>query len=139
MGRKILGALAGLVAGGVTVFLVQMLGHRLIPPPAGMKEAMEAGDRARMGELIAQMPFAGFAMVLLAYLLGTFVAAFVAAKIGKDGRLAWLLGGIQTAFILANTILIPHPAWFLVAAVVVAALATVVAFKLATCQPAPPA
>ena len=128
--RKILGVIVGVVAGVLTVSVLKMIGHHLVPPPPELIAALAEADRARADELIAQLPFAAFAMVLLAYLMGAFVATFTAAKIGREPRLTWLVGGIELAFVLANIVLIPHPAWFVAAAILATAIATIAGWKL---------
>lgn len=110
MGRKILAFVAGLVAGGVAVFLVESLSSLLHPIPEGI----DTKDIDQMKEFVQGLPASAFAMVLLAHALGAFcagsVSSWVAGLKWKAGAIA--LGLLFTIAGIANLVMIPHPLWF---------------------------
>lgn len=109
MGRSILGAFVGLVVAILLVGLVQTLGHRLIPPPAGM----DPTDPASIAAAIPLMPLGTFLFVLAAWFLGAGVGSSTAARIVRsDARWPGLVvGGVILSATLYNLWLIPHPLW----------------------------
>lgn len=108
--RKILAILLGIVIGSlVNMFLVNISGT-IIPPPIdadvttaeGLKEAMHLFQPKH------------FLFPFLAHALGTFVGAFVAAKIAPTSKLAFAIGIAIFFFLggLAAVFMIPSPLWF---------------------------
>lgn len=112
MGRKILGFIAGLIAGGVTVALIESLSSFLHPLP----ENFDPKDIEQMKAFVGSLPATAFIIVLLAHLLGSLIAGFVASLVVKE---AWTIGAIIlgvffTCAGVANLVMIPHPVWFAV-------------------------
>lgn len=97
MARKILGVLAGTVVAGVTVALVEMVGH-----------ARLAGD-------------AVFGVVVIGYGLGALAGTIVATRIA-DRRVAKAVPLILAALAAINLFSFPHPIWFAPAAIAALAL-----------------
>jgi len=115
--KLVLGILAGVVAGFVTVFLIEAISGKLYPMPAGLDPTNAEGMKA----WIAGLPAGAFALVLTAMTLGALDAAAVAAVIAGRRRMAgWIAGGFIVAATIFNVIAIPHPVWFAVASVVLA-------------------
>ena len=115
--KLVLGVLAGVAAGFVTVFLIEMISSRLYPMPAGL----DPTNAGAMKAYIAALPVGAFALVLGAMTLGAFDAAAVAAAVAGRRRLAgWIAGGVIVAATVINLFAIPHPAWFAAASVVLA-------------------
>jgi hypothetical protein len=110
--RCILGAVGGIVAGGVFNMAVILLSRVLYPPPAGAN--ME--DMAELGAYIATLPLPAFLIVLVAHAGGALVGGLVAAWIAQRARLA--LGAVVGGFNLLGGIMaarmIPAPVWFVV-------------------------
>lgn len=116
--RLVLGVLAGVVAGFATVFLIELVSGKLFPMPAGL----DPTDAAAMKAYIAGLPVGAFALVLGALALGATDAAWVAARVAERRRLAgWIAGGIFVAVTLLNVVGVPHPPWFVVASIALAA------------------
>lgn len=116
--RLVLGVLAGVVAGFATVFLIELVSGKLFPMPAGL----DPTDAAAMKAYVAGLPAGAFALVLAALALGATDAAWIAARVAERRRLAgWIAGGIFLAVTLVNVVSIPHPLWFTVASLVLAA------------------
>lgn len=109
MGRSILGTVVGLVIAILLIGLVETLGHRLIPPPAGM----DPTDPASIAAAIPLIPIGSFLFVLAAWFLGTWVGVSTASRIAQSGT-RWpglTVGGVIFTATLYNLWLIPHPMW----------------------------
>ncbi len=116
MFRKIMGGLAGIIAAFAVITIVQMIGHQVIPPPSGMDPSDPDSVRGAM----ASLPIGAFLFVLLSYYLGAFTGSFVATWLGGAKPLTntIVVGGLVFAATVANLMMIPHPLWFSVAALV---------------------
>jgi hypothetical protein len=127
MGRSILGVFAGVVIAMVLVALVEILGMRLIPFPAGV----DPTDYAAIAEAIPSMPIGSFLFVLAAWWLGAGVGASTAVRIARsDARWPGLtVGGIILAATLYNLWIIPHPAWMAIAGVLGICVITFIASR----------
>jgi hypothetical protein len=111
MGRTILGMLVGVVVAIAVIMLVEMLGHSVYPPPPGL-DPTDPANEAAFAAFVAQMPLGAKAMLLLAWLLGTFTGALVAAKIARHQTAAALLVALVVMSGVVGMILkIPHPGW----------------------------
>ena len=137
MGRKILGVVAGIIAGSLTVFLLEMLGHLIVPPPLGMNAADLDSVRAAM----SQMPLATFLLVLVAWSAGSFVGGLVAAAIARSsGRgCALVVAGLIVLSGIVSMIMIPHPIWFWIAGIILPFPCALAGARLAPNRSATPA
>lgn len=127
MGRSILGVILGLVVGILLVGLVETLGMRLIPPPAGM----DPTDPDSIAAAISSMPVGSFLFVLAAWWLGAGVGASTAARVART-HARWpglTVGGAILAATLYNLWTIPHPVWVALVGVVGIIAVTVVASR----------
>ncbi|HQR17867.1 MAG TPA: hypothetical protein PK948_05835 [Gemmatimonadales bacterium] len=126
MGRSLLGVLAGFVVAVVVIMVVEMVGMKVYPLPAGV----DPTDPAALQALMPTLPLGSFLFVLASWLLGTGAGAVVAQRVSKAAsRVPGLtLGGLVLAAALYNMWVIPHPTWFVAASVfgiaAVAALAS---------------
>src|SRR5687767_14115341 len=102
-----LGIVAGLVVAFLCIFAVEWVGHSLYPPPAGL----DASDPADQARLMAAMPGAAKAMVLLAWFAGTLAGAWTANRIAGRGLAGWVVALLAIAAGVATMLMIPHPAW----------------------------
>lgn len=128
MWRSILAVIVGILVMGITVAAVQWLGHSIFPPP----EAVPAHPGA-MAELVANMPVAALAFVLVAYAFGTFLGAYTAATISlahKRGA-AIAIALVMLALIAMNFSVIPHPLWMVIGGVLVPLPFALLAWQLA--------
>jgi len=132
LARGIAATVAGVLLAGLTIAGVEWFGHRLYPPPAGLK----ADDLEAMAAHVAAMPIGALLFVLLAWLLGVFLGGLLAALVA--GRRPRLYAGVIAAVILlgaiANFAMIPHPAWFMALAVISLPLVGFAAAGLATAR-----
>ncbi|MBE7517018.1 MAG: hypothetical protein HS105_10475 [Chloracidobacterium sp.] len=110
--KGILAVVAGIVVGSLVNFGILMLSNAVF----GLPDGMNLFDAESVKANAHKLTMANFAGTLLAHQFGTFVGAFVAAKIAPSAKMifaiaigAWfLLGGIYAAT------LIPAPLWFVV-------------------------
>lgn len=121
LARGIAATIVGVVMAGLCISGIEWLGHRLYPPPAGLKH----DDLEALAAHVAQLPVGALLVVLLAWLAGIFVGGLIAASLA--GRRPRLYAGVVAAVILlgaiANFAMIPHPVWFVALSVVALPLA----------------
>jgi hypothetical protein len=113
---SVLGVIAGVVAGGIVVGLIEVPGALIHPLPPGVT----MNDTAAMQTHFAKAPATVLLLVALAWTIGPLVASFVATAIA---RWAWLVHGLVIAAIfvllnLANVVSFPHPLWLTLVGVV---------------------
>jgi len=108
--RSVGAVILGVVAAGILIAGIQYLGHRLYPPPPGV----DMSDIESVKVWLPQAPFLALLPVLVAYAVGTFVGAWLAARLA--GRAPLLHGLILGALFLVAGIMnlrsLPHPTWF---------------------------
>lgn len=111
MVRRVMAVLLGLVAGSVTVALVERLGQLAYPAPA----PVDPDDVEAMRRMLGELPAAAFVVILLAWAIGSLAGGFVAAKLAPAGKVghALVVGSLQLAAGVATVLMIPgHPPWF---------------------------
>lgn len=118
--RLVLATVAGFVAGSVVNMGLIMIGGALVPPPAGT-------DTSTMEGLQAALPLFGpqhFLFPFLAHALGTLAGALLATWLtpGRTPGPAWAVGVLFLLGGTANAFLLPAPAWFIAADLVLAYL-----------------
>lgn len=109
MGRTVLGMLAGLVTMWLAITGLHMLGHALYPPPPGL----DPGNAADVPQIVAAMPTGAFVMLVLAWTLGAFAGAAVAARIAFHANAAAIaIGLVVMTGVVAMIVMVPeHPTW----------------------------
>ena len=127
MDRTILGLVAAVLVAVGLVFVLEMAGHMMFPPPADLN----VRDPAQMATMIERLPIGAVLAVLVAWTLGAFGGGFVAAMVARRGAWpAWVVAGLLLVFSAMTMVMIPHPTWFMVAAVVLIAAAGWLAGRL---------
>ena len=116
--RNILGAIVGLVVGGLVNMGLVMVSSSVIPPPAGADLTTVEGLTAAMPMLEAKH----FIFPFLAHALGTLVAAAVACLIAVSHRMtiAMIIGVLFLIGGIAASVMIPAPLWFKALDIIVA-------------------
>ena len=116
MARNILAVLAGIIAAGVTVFVVEMIGHFLLPMPPGVDPTNPDSLRANA----ANLPVSNLIAMVIGWCAGSFVGGLIAALISREQKMLCAL--IVALFILgsgvATMLMIPHPIWIWIVAIV---------------------
>lgn len=130
--RLLMGIVAGVVAAFLCVFAVEFVAHGLYPPPAGL-DASNPADQAR---LMAAMPAAAKAMVLLAWFAGALAGAWTANRIAGRSLAGWIVALLVIAAGIATMAMIPHPAWMWAGGIALPLLAAWIADRLGARRPA---
>jgi uncharacterized protein YacL len=122
MVKNVVAGFAGIIIAGLLVWLVEMLGHTVYPPPTDINFA----DADTMRAYIDTLPIGALLFVAAAWFVGTLGGTIAACKIGdaKPMIYAIVVGGLMLVATAANLIAIPHPLWFSVlgvAGIIVAA------------------
>lgn len=128
--RQILAAFLGIVVCGFVVGVVEMANLHLYPAPAGM----DFHDPSQVAAHVANLPAAAFAIVLLAWTLGSLIGGATAAKLSRTWPRACAL--FVAAFMLAavtyNIVMLPHPLWMSVLGLLLPVPSTLIGAKFAT-------
>ena len=106
---KILSVIAGVIAGTIVIYLVEMLSSKVYPPPPGV-DIMK--DKQALIEFIKNAPLSAMLLVLSGYVLGSFVGGWVSSRISGSLRQALISGVVLMAFGIMNLVEIPQPLWF---------------------------
>lgn len=116
MGKNIGAGLAGVLIAMLSVWLVQKLGHAVYPPPSDL----DLNDLEAMKAYVAALPIGALLFVIASYFVGTTIGTCVACAIGTmlPRIFALLIGCLMLIATTMNVMMIPHPTWFIVAAVV---------------------
>ena len=136
MMRKLLAAVVGLAVAMFTIYLLEVLGHFIYPPPTDF----EFGEPEQTREFIASLPVGSILFVGAAWAAGTFLGTLAGALLSGSTPLPYaiVVGGMVLAGATTMLVLIPHPWWFTISApvaiIVAAFLGTVVAPRLRPSQ-----
>lgn len=108
---SVVGVVIGVLAGGLTVFLGEAVGHALLG----------TGDPNDLTAITTPM----WASVLVAWILGSAVGGAVATYWGSSltVRAGGIVGVVLLAGAATNMFAFPHPVWMIVGAVVLMPLA----------------
>lgn len=113
LSRRLLAVLAGLFLGSIANMGVIVVGARLLPPPPGV----DPNDVESINAHIGEYSLAQLLVPFVAHALGTFVGAWVAARLARPAW-KWMAAGIGAAFlvggILAVRMIPATPTWFAV-------------------------
>ncbi len=110
--KNVLAVLAGLIGGGMVNMGIILMSSYVIPPPEGADLKTMEGLKASMH----LMQPIHFLMPFLAHAIGTFVGAFLAAKLAATYKMRFALG-ISAWFMIGgviNVFMLPSPIWFTV-------------------------
>ena len=115
--RRGLSVIAGLVAGFIVISIVEGASSLIFPPPAGL----DLNDQQALRDFIQGLPAGALLFVLLAHILGSFIAGFACVAVSGEGWRpgALVVGAIVLAGGVFNLVAIPHPVWFAIADVAI--------------------
>ena len=115
--RSILAIIGGMLVAFVVIALIEVIGMRLYPPPAGM----DPRDPESIRQPMANLPRAALLCLLVAYAAGSVAGGWVAARFAPSARLmhAMIVGGVLLGAGLMNLRTIPHPTWFWVSSIAI--------------------
>jgi hypothetical protein len=126
--RYIGAVIAGLIVAFALVAGAEGIVHVLYPPPPGTN--MEDFEQAK--RFIATLPLPAYLLVLTGWLIGTFVATWLAAKIARNSIAGYIVGALLLAAGIFNAIKIPQPVWFSIVSFVIYVGATIVGARAGT-------
>jgi len=108
--KNIFAVIAGALLGSAVNMGIILVSGSIIPPPEGADITTMEGLKASMHLFQPRH----FIFPFLAHALGTFVGAFLAAKMAATNKLgiAFLIGLIFLAGGIANVFMLPSPSWF---------------------------
>lgn len=130
MGRTILGMLAGVAVMFLTIMGIQMLGHTLYPPPAGL-DPMNPQHEEAFARFVQAMPFMGKAIIALAWVMGAFFGGLVAARIARHQNAAAIFVALVVmSGVVAMIARVPHPTWLAAAGLLLPLPAALLAARL---------
>ncbi|HLL58856.1 MAG TPA: hypothetical protein VK391_03080 [Allosphingosinicella sp.] len=135
MGRIIGGILAGIVSAFAAIWLIEFVGHSVYP----VRSDVNQGNVEEMASLIRGMPVGAQAFVVLAWLVGAMAGGVVANSIANRRWPAWPVAALVAAASILNILMIPHPEWMQIGAVVAPVLGGLLATHLAKGAPSGPA
>ncbi|MCG8306272.1 MAG: hypothetical protein MI975_02695 [Cytophagales bacterium] len=110
MFKKLLYILAGIITGTILIYLVEMLGHLIYPPPEGL----DVNDTEALKDIIKDLPTGALLFVLLAYALGSFGGGLISGILSKSSKIinSIIVGAVLMILGFINLFMIPHPVWF---------------------------
>jgi len=111
--RGVLAVVAGMAVAFGLIFVVQKIGIRIYPPPAGTQPLDPESFRAMRG----QIPVHSLLFVLLSYAAGSVGGGWVAARMAPPPKLrhAMVVGALLLGMGIVNLTSVPHPVWFWIA------------------------
>ena len=112
MFRSFFAVISGLFAMMIVITFTQIANVKLFNPPP---LSLDLNDKAAVAAYVQTMPWQAVAVVVLGWLLGTYIGATVAARISKDHVMACALviGIVDVVLTAINALSIPHPTWAL--------------------------
>lgn len=127
--RNLGGVIAGLVVGVVVIAVVEFISAKVYPLPAGIDPADTEAFRLH----VAQLPPGAFLFVLAAWGAGSLLGSWTATRIGaaRGPARGATVGAVLLAAGIANMLMLPHPAWFWVAAIVITVSCTFLGARMA--------
>ena len=125
MMRLVLGVVCGLVIAFALVFATDALFHLAVP------SAARPTDPAAMQDYAMRQPPAALLAIVAGWALAVFVGAGAACRIARRGAgPAWAVTALFLAATAANFLMLPHPVWMIVTAVLAIAAAGWLATRL---------
>jgi MFS family permease len=107
--RIVSAVVAGIVSGGLTVAVVEVINSLVFPPPT----ELDLTDHAALMKWMQTLPVTAFVVVVIGWMLGGFVATYVGRRVAPDRMVQ--SGIIPLVVFLAATVMnlftISHPWW----------------------------
>lgn len=130
MVKKIAAAVLGIIAAGGIVAVVEALGHAVYPVPPDI----DVSDSVQFRDYVQNLPIGAFLFVAGAWILGTLGGGLIACMIAREKPFIYsgIVGGFIFVATVANLIMIPHPLWFSISALIAIAVMTVITGVIAS-------
>jgi hypothetical protein len=114
MGKNIVAGIAGVLVAVGLVWITEMVGHSVYPPPD-----INFSDTEVVRRYISELPLGAFLFVGGAWFVGTLGGTVTACCIGsaQPRIFAMTVGGLMLVATAFNLAVIPHPLWFSVSGI----------------------
>lgn len=119
--KLITGTLAGVIVAGLTVGVVEWIGHALFPPPPGL----DLSDPAAMATIIDNLPAGALSFVLFGWFTGSLLGGIVAGVVSRNRIAPWVVSGFILAGGIHSFIAIPHPLWMMATGIALPIIAAI--------------
>lgn len=118
--RTAAAAIAGFIAASVVMMIVEFLNGHVFYPGLG-KAAEGVMDREVLRALLANAPIGAMLVVIAGWILGGVTGGWTASKVSPPTAMGsgLAVGILLTLAGVANNLMIPPPAWFWVASLIV--------------------
>jgi putative effector of murein hydrolase LrgA (UPF0299 family) len=113
--RRIGAVIVGVIVAFLIVAGVEGIAHKIYPPPPGTNMQ----DMTQVKAFVATLPLSVLLIVLAGWLLATFVATWLAARIAGTPIPGYVVGAVLLCAGIANAFIIPQPVWFSIASFVI--------------------
>jgi hypothetical protein len=134
--RSILAIFLGVLVGGIVVGLIEIPGYFIHPAPPGL----DMKDAAALKRHFEKAPLAALAGVGVAWAVGPFVGAWLAALIARRAFLihGLIVGAIFVFLDVVNLLSFPHPLWLAIIGVLAPPISSYFGATLAARMTRPP-
>ena len=105
---------AGAVTAFATVWLIELIGHLIFPLP----EDLDLRNPEVAAQSLPSIPLPAKLIVVFAWFAGALAGGYVAKRISGRWWPAWLIAVVVAVGGIMTIMMIPHPAWMQIAAVV---------------------
>ncbi len=108
--KYVLPVVVGVMAGVILITFGEMGLHHIYPLPAGIG----MNDKAALAEAMSKMPVNAFLLLLLNYIVCSFLAGMIATLVaGRSAKIPAIVVGIALTLAGAyNIVMVPQPLWF---------------------------
>jgi drug/metabolite transporter (DMT)-like permease len=115
--RRVLAVIVGCMVAILVLFVGEMLSHVIYPPPSNI----DLNNAEELKKLMESAPPMSLVLVLLSAFLGAFIGGIIATVLMKtsDKITALLVGAVLTILGILNLLVVPHPIWFIIPALLV--------------------
>jgi len=115
--RGVLAVFAGCLVATAAMSVCETMGHAAFPPPVGIDPSQPGAVAA----YVKGMRAVEFIPVLLGWAAGSLIGSSVAAKLASGWKLGCglVVGALLLIAGIGNMVMIPHPAWVWVLALVI--------------------
>lgn len=117
--RQLVGVLLGIAVAVGVVFLVELIGHAVLPVPTDYDPMTEEGA----ARYLREAPIAAKLGLVFGWFAGALAGGWMAVRVGRRTWLAWIVAIMIALAGVTNVIMIPHPLWMQAAAVAAPLLA----------------
>ena len=130
--RKIAAVVLGIAVAVAIVVATEAIGHAVYPVPADL----DVQDAVQFGNYLESLPFGAFFFVLSAWTLATLGGGLLACFVSREKPFVYaaIVGGFMLVATVVNLIMIPHPLWFSIIAVISISIMTYLAGSIASSQ-----